>query len=158
MSLVSSLIAIRGHKAGESASRGGTWLNERDTRPDVVMMDHGNGYPHVAPSGTPVLVNSREVPIVGRVTMDMVCVGLGSGAQGKAGDPAILWGEGLPVKHVAGMTKVSVCKLVTHPTSRVATKYINQQHNVPGRWLRRFPVVFLSISSRSSSASGLSCS
>ena len=37
-----------------------------------------------------------QVPIVGRVAMDMICVDLGPQAQDKAGDPVILWGEGLP--------------------------------------------------------------
>ncbi len=44
-----------------------------------------------APSGTPVLVNGREVPIVGRVAMDMICVDLGPQAEDKAGDAVVLW-------------------------------------------------------------------
>ena len=78
-----------------------------------------------APSGTPVLVNGREVPIVGRVAMDMICVDLGPEAQDKAGDSVILWGEGLPVERIAEMTKVSAYELITRLTSRVAMKYID---------------------------------
>jgi alanine racemase len=77
MSLTSSLIAVREHKAGEPVGYGGTWMSERDTRLGVVAMGYGDGYPRAAPSGTPVLVNGREVPIVGRVAMDMICVDLG---------------------------------------------------------------------------------
>ncbi len=77
MSLTSSLIAVREHKAGEPVGYGGTWVSERDTRLGVVAMGYGDGYPRAAPSGTPVLVNGREVPIVGRVAMDMICVDLG---------------------------------------------------------------------------------
>lgn len=77
MSLTSSLIAVREHKAGEPVGYGGTWQSERDTRLGVVAMGYGDGYPRAAPSGTPVLVNGREVPIVGRVAMDMICVDLG---------------------------------------------------------------------------------
>ena len=55
---------------------------ERDTRLGVVAMGYGDGYPRAAPSGTPVLVNGREVPIVGRVAMDMICVDLGPEARG----------------------------------------------------------------------------
>ena len=36
------------------------------------VLGYGDGYPRAAPSGTPVLVNGREVPIVGRVAMDMI--------------------------------------------------------------------------------------
>lgn len=84
MSLTSSLIAVREHKAGEPVGYGGTWVSERDTRLGVVAMGYGDGYPRAAPSGTPVLVNGREVPIVGRVAMDMICVDLGPQAQDKA--------------------------------------------------------------------------
>ncbi|EAA8481297.1 alanine racemase, partial [Salmonella enterica subsp. enterica] len=84
MSLTSSLIAVREHKAGEPVGYGGTWISERDTRLGVVAMGYGDGYPRAAPSGTPVLVNGREVPIVGRVAMDMICVDLGPQAQDKA--------------------------------------------------------------------------
>ena len=70
------------------------------------------------PSGTPVLVNGREVPIVGRVAMDMICVDLGPEAQDKAGDSVILWGEGLPVERIAEMTKVSAYELITRLTSK----------------------------------------
>ncbi|EDS6441717.1 alanine racemase [Salmonella enterica] len=124
MSLTSSLIAARDHKAGEPVGYGGTWVSERDTRLGVVAMGYGDGYPRAAPSGTPVLVNGREVPIVGRVAMDMICVDLGPNAQDKAGDPVVLWGEGLPVERIAEMTKVSAYELITRLTSRVAMKYI----------------------------------
>ena len=64
MTLTSSLIAVREHKAGRRLRR--HWISERDTRLGVVAMGYGDGYPRAAPSGTPVLVNGREVPIVGR--------------------------------------------------------------------------------------------
>lgn len=45
MSLTSSLIAVRDHKAGEPVGYGGTWVSERDTRLGVVAMGYGDGYP-----------------------------------------------------------------------------------------------------------------
>ncbi|WP_333497082.1 alanine racemase [Kluyvera sp. CHPC 1.251] len=125
MSLTSSLIAVREHKAGEPVGYGGTWVSERDTRLGVVAMGYGDGYPRAAPSGTPVLVNGREVPIVGRVAMDMVCVDLGPNAADKTGDEVIMWGDGLPVERIAEITKVSAYELITRLTSRVAMKYID---------------------------------
>ena len=125
MTLTSSLIAVREHKAGEPVGYGGTWISARDTRLGVVAMGYGDGYPRAAPSGTPVLVNGREVPIVGRVAMDMICVDLGPQAQDKAGDAVVLWGEGLPVERIAEITKVSAYELITRLTSRVAMKYLD---------------------------------
>jgi alanine racemase len=97
MTLTSSLIAVREHNAGDAVGYGGTWVSERDTRLGVVAMGYGDGYPRAAPSGTPVLVNGREVPIVGRVAMDMICVDLGPDAQDAVGDSVVFWGTVCPL-------------------------------------------------------------
>lgn len=125
MSLTSSLIAVREHRAGEPVGYGGTWESDRDTRLGVVAMGYGDGYPRAAPSGTPVRVNGREVPIVGRVAMDMICVDLGPDAQDKSGDRVVMWGEGLPVERIASATGVSAYELITRLTSRVTMHYID---------------------------------
>ncbi|MTD41320.1 alanine racemase [Erwinia sp. CPCC 100877] len=125
MSLTSSLIAVRDHKAGEPVGYGGSWISKRDTRLGVVAMGYGDGYPRCAPSGTPVLVNGEERPIVGRVAMDMICVDLGPETQARPGDPVVLWGEGLPVERIAEITKVSAYELITRLTPRMALKYID---------------------------------
>ncbi|KAL1465473.1 hypothetical protein WDU94_005045 [Cyamophila willieti] len=83
MTLKSCLIAVREHCAGEVVGYGGTWRSPRDTRLGVVAIGYGDGYPRSAPSGTPVLINGREVPLVGRVSMDMITVDLGPGARDK---------------------------------------------------------------------------
>ena len=37
---------------------------------------YGDGYPRYAKAGTPVLVNGKRVPLIGRVSMDMITVDL----------------------------------------------------------------------------------
>ena len=125
MTLRSNLIAVREHKKGEPVGYGGTWTAERDTCLGVVAMGYGDGYPRCAPSGTPVLVNGREVPIVGRVSMDMISVDLGPGAQDKPGDSVVMWGDGLLVERIAEITKVSAYELVTRLTSRAVMEYLD---------------------------------
>ncbi len=124
MTLKSSLIAVREHKAGEPVGYGGCWVSERDTRLGVVAIGYGDGYPRDAATGTPVLVNGRIVPLVGRVSMDMVTVDLGPETQDKVGDEAILWGEGLPCEQVAQYTGTIAYELVTKLTPRVQMQYI----------------------------------
>ncbi|WP_431224765.1 alanine racemase [Serratia sp. L9] len=126
MTLKSSLIAVREHKAGEPVGYGGTWVSERDTRLGVVAMGYGDGYPRSAPSGTPVWINGREVPIAGRVSMDMISVDLGPGATDKVGDEAVLWGNQLPVERVAAFSGISAYELITKLTQRVAMEYIGE--------------------------------
>ncbi|HIP76115.1 MAG TPA: alanine racemase, partial [Psychromonas hadalis] len=95
-----------------------------DTILGVVAMGYGDGYPRTAPAGTPVLVNGRIIPIVGRVSMDMLCVDLGLNAQDKVGDDVTLWGEGLPANQVAEHIGTIGYELITKLTSRVALKYV----------------------------------
>ncbi|WP_447876038.1 alanine racemase [Serratia fonticola] len=126
MTLKSSLIAVREHRAGEPVGYGGLWVSERDTCLGVVAMGYGDGYPRSAPSGTPVWLNGREVPIVGRVSMDMISVDLGPDASDKVGDEVVLWGNELPVERVAAFSGISAYELITKLTQRVTMEYIGE--------------------------------
>ncbi len=123
MTLKASLIAVREHRAGEPVGYNGIWRSERDTRLGVIAIGYGDGYPRSAPTGTPVHINGRDVPIVGRVSMDMISVDLGPDAGDRVGDDAILWGDALPVERVAAATGISAYELITKLTSRVAMEY-----------------------------------
>ena len=70
-------------------------------------------------------MNGREVPIVGRVAMDMICVDLGPQSEEKVGDSVVMWGDNLPVERIAEITKVSAYELITRLTSRVAMEYLD---------------------------------
>lgn len=125
MTLTSHLIAVREHKTGEAVGYGGTWSSPRDTRLGVVAVGYGDGYPRCAPAGTPVWINGREVPLSGRVSMDMITVDLGPDAQDQAGDEVILWGAVLPVEKIAAHTGVSAYELITRLTQRARLEYID---------------------------------
>ncbi len=125
MTLKSCLIAVRQHKKGEPIGYGATWLSERDTCIGVVAFGYGDGYPRSACSGTPIMVNGRQVPLVGRVSMDMICIDLGPNATDKIGDEVILWGKQLPIERVASYSGLSAYELITRLTSRIKYNYIN---------------------------------
>lgn len=123
MTLSSSLIAVRSHKAGEPVGYGGAWVSPKDTKIGVVAIGYGDGYPRNAPEGTPVFINGRKVPIVGRVSMDMMTVDLGINSQDKVGDEVILWGKPLLIEEVASAIGVINYELITKLTPRVITEY-----------------------------------
>ncbi len=101
MSLHSRLIAVKRLEMGESVGYGGSWVCEKDTLLGVVAIGYGDGYPRYAKSGTPVLVNGQTVPLIGRVSMDMITVDLETQPDAKPGDPVTLWGSDLPVEKIA---------------------------------------------------------
>ncbi|SKA46261.1 alanine racemase [Enterovibrio nigricans] len=123
MTMTSSLIAVRDHKKGEPVGYGARWFADRDTKIGVVAIGYGDGYPRVAPDGTPLLVNGRKVPLVGRVSMDMLTVDLGPDSTDRVGDEVVLWGGDLPVEEVARHIGTIGYELVTNLTSRVELVY-----------------------------------
>lgn len=129
MTFKSELIVIRQHKAGEAVGYGQIWTSPKDTKLGVVAMGYGDGYPRNIPENTPVLINGRRVPIVGRVSMDMIVVDLGANCQDRAGDEVIFWGKGLPVEEIAKHTGISSYELLTRLTSRAQIHYINDDIN-----------------------------
>ncbi len=123
MTLKSTLIAVRRAKAGEKVGYSANWTTPRDTWLGVVAMGYGDGYPRMAPNGTPVLINGRLVPTAGRVSMDMMTVDLGPDAVDKVGDEVTLWGEGLPVEQVANYVGTIPYELITKLTPRILMEF-----------------------------------
>lgn len=123
MTLRSELIAIKACRQGDAVGYGGTWRCPEDLSIGVVAMGYGDGYPRHAPTGTPVLVNGVSVPLVGRVSMDMICVDLRSQPLAQVGDEVVLWGEGLPAEVVAEAASTIAYELFCGVTARVPRHY-----------------------------------
>jgi len=101
MTLTSELIATQQLHAGERLGYGFSFEAAGEIRVGVVACGYADGYPRHAPTGTPVLVNGRRTRIVGRVSMDRICVDLSDLPEAGVGTPVTLWGEGLPADEVA---------------------------------------------------------
>jgi alanine racemase len=113
MQFESQLIAIKKVMAGGQVGYLGRWQAPTDTTVGIIAAGYGDGYLRFLPSGTPVFINGRRVPLAGVVSMDMAAVDLGSGAQDKVGDVALLWGDELPVEEVAQHAGTIPYQLVT---------------------------------------------
>jgi alanine racemase len=119
MTASSALISVRKQRKGDTVGYGGDWVCPEDMTVGVVAFGYGDGYPRHAKPGTPVLVNERVVPLIGRVSMDMITVDLRSQQDARVGDKVILWGEGLSVDDVAHHADTISYELLCHVTSRV---------------------------------------
>jgi alanine racemase len=119
MSLHSRLIAVKDLAVGDKVGYSGTWICKKPTTLGVVAVGYGDGYPRYAKAGTPVLVNGQRVPLIGRVSMDMITVDLESQAQAKPGDPVTLWGDDLAVEEIARCADTIPYTLVCGITQRV---------------------------------------
>ncbi len=123
MSLTAQLIACRDIAPGEGVGYGGAWRAERASRIGTVSCGYADGYPRHAPSGTPVLINGQRVPLVGRVSMDMLTVDLTDMPSAREGDAVELWGAQLPVDEVAKAAGTIGYELLSKVTARVPRRY-----------------------------------
>lgn len=119
MSLHSHLIAVKTIGNGVPVGYAGSWVSQKKTRLGIVAIGYGDGYPRYAKVGTPVLVNGKRVPLVGRVSMDMITVDLSEQSSAKPGDPVILWGDDLAVEEVASHSSTIAYTLLCGITQRV---------------------------------------
>lgn len=119
MTLSSELIAVNRLREGDTVGYGATWRCPEAMTIGVVATGYGDGYPRHAVAGTPVLVNGRRVPLIGRVSMDMLCVDLRSQPDAQIGDPVVLWGDGLPVEEIAEASGTIAYELLCSVTGRV---------------------------------------
>lgn len=101
MTFKSRLIAVRPSRNGDAIGYGGDWVCPEDMPVGVIAAGYGDGYPRHARAGTPVRINGHNVPLIGRVSMDMICVDLRKHPNANIGDEAILWGAGLPAEIIA---------------------------------------------------------
>src|SRR5437868_13191127 len=105
MSLQSELISVQDLQPGDTVGYGSLFKAERPMRIGVVACGYADGYPrHAAGWGdkpAPVLVDGVRTHLVGRVSMDMICVDLTPCPKAKVGSAVTLWGQGLPIDDVA---------------------------------------------------------
>jgi alanine racemase len=119
MTLKSEIIAVHNFKKGDGIGYGHSYTCETDMRVATVAIGYGDGYPRHAPSGTPVLINGQQAPLVGRVSMDMITVDVSDIKDVKVGDEVVLWGEGLPVEIIAEKAETISYQLFCGVTQRV---------------------------------------
>jgi alanine racemase len=124
MSFESRLIAVKNLQKGARVGYGGHWVAPRDSIVGIAAAGYADGYPWHVASGTPVLVNDRVAPLVGRVSMDMVTVDLTEVPGAAVGDRVVLWGAAPTVEEVAAAARTIPYTLMTGINRRVAVRVV----------------------------------
>jgi alanine racemase len=119
MTFTTQLIAVRNVPQGEAIGYNGAWRAKRRSRIAVAAVGYGDGYPRCMHAGAPALINGREVPIVGRVSMDMTMLDVTDLPVVAAGDEVTLWGKGLPAENVASFADTIAYELFCRIAERV---------------------------------------
>ena len=101
MTLESTIIGLRWVPRGESVGYGAAWTAARDSRIAIVAGGYGDGILRSLKGGSPILIEGRRAPLVGRVSMDMIAVDVTELPEPHVGTRCLLWGPGLPVEEIA---------------------------------------------------------
>lgn len=118
MRFTSAIGAIHHNPPNAYVGYGGAWCSPNPSVIGVVSVGYGDGYPrHIAP-GTPVWIAGKEVPIVGRVSMDMITIDLTGHSSVEIGAPVELWGVHLPIERIAKAAGTIGYELLCQMTDR----------------------------------------
>jgi alanine racemase len=93
MGLVSRVVMLKTVPANTCVSYGRTFTTTRRSRLGIVPMGYADGYPWSASGKAQVLVRGRRVPVVGRVTMDMIVLDVTDVEGVTVGDEVVLLGR-----------------------------------------------------------------
>jgi alanine racemase len=101
----------------------------------VIACGYADGYPRVAPTGTPVLINDMDkskpsdvrTQLVGRVSMDMITIDLTAAPNAGVGSVATLWGSGpsgglLPIDEIGRAAGTVAYELMCALAQRVPAR------------------------------------
>lgn len=129
MTLRAKIIGLQQLQPGDTVGYGSRYAAEGAMRIGVVACGYADGYPRLAGSGTPVLVDGVRCQTVGRVSMDMITVDLTPVPQAGIGSEVTLWGRGpngsvLPIDEIAAAAGTIgyeiMCALALRVPTRVA--------------------------------------
>ncbi|MBP7369899.1 MAG: alanine racemase [Arenimonas sp.] len=124
MSLTTRLISTKWVEQGERIGYSGTYLCPERMLVGVAAIGYGDGYPRNIKQGTPALVNGQRMPIIGRVSMDLMALDLRALPNARIGDVVTLWGEGLAIEEIADSANTISYELTCSITRRVQFKEI----------------------------------
>lgn len=119
MRFISALTAINHYPAAAKIGYGGSWQTTKPSRIGIIPVGYGDGYPRHIALHTPVWIKGYQVPIVGRISMDMMTVDLTDYPHLQLGDTVELWGANIPVESIASSAGTIAYELICQISSRV---------------------------------------
>lgn len=118
MHLVSAISAIHLNSSPISVGYSGSWSTDKPSKIGIIPVGYGDGYPRHVAVNTPVWINGEEVPIIGRVSMDMMALDLTNLPDVQIGDYVELWGTHIPVERIAAAAGTIGYELLCQITNR----------------------------------------
>jgi alanine racemase len=125
MSFETQVLAVKTIARGRPVGYGGDWRAARDTRLGIIAVGYGDGYPWQKTVATSVQIGRRKVPLVGRISMDLVTVDLTDAPEAGVGARVVLWGGEPSVSEVARLAGRIPYELLCGVSARVPRQLVD---------------------------------
>lgn len=122
MTFTAQILTVHHLKKGDFVGYGSLWQAEKPSKIAVVSCGYGDGYPRVVENAK-VAIKGQQVPIIGRVSMDMLMVDVTALDAVSINDEVELWGNHMPIDKVATCANTIsyelFCRLTDRPNRHV---------------------------------------
>jgi alanine racemase len=126
VTLTAPILQLRDIGEPATVGYGATYVAQSSTRIAVVGIGYADGYPRALGNCGTAAVKGRRVPVVGRVSMDLLTVDVGSLPRNAArvGDPVELIGHTVGIDEVAAAAGTISYEILTGLGARLARDYV----------------------------------
>lgn len=132
MRVSSRIIAVKQVEAGAGIGYASTYVAPVAKRLGIVAFGYGDGYPRHASNRAEVAILGRRAAVLGRVSMDLLCIDLDGIPEAGVGTEVELWGPALPVETLAEAADTIGYELTCGITRRVRFGTLTAE-STPGR-------------------------
>ncbi|MCF6301490.1 MAG: alanine racemase [Proteobacteria bacterium] len=119
MDLKAKIIAIKTILAGKQVGYGAHYTSQKETTMAIVGIGYADGYPWHKYKSSQASIGGIKVPIIGRVSMDMLALDISELPGIEVGEEVLLWGGDLPVEIVSNDLDLIPYTLTCGITNRV---------------------------------------
>ena len=129
LSLKSKIVFLKKVPAGRSISYGRTHITAHPTVIATLPIGYADGYNRVLSNKSLVLVESKRVPVVGRICMDQTMIDVGSIPDAKIGQEVVLIGRQgrnrISAEELAKIARTISYEIVCQISSRIPRLYLD---------------------------------
>jgi len=123
--LKTTISQIKKIKKGEAIGYGRTYIAQKEMTIGIIPIGYADGLNRRLSNKGYVIVNNKKARIIGNICMDMCMIDI-TDIEAKEGDDVIVFGENLPVTHLANMLDTIPYEIFTSVSNRVKRIYYHE--------------------------------
>jgi len=117
------IVRLKTLPRGSAIGYGTTFHTARESRIATLPVGYADGYRRTLSNNAEVLVRGKRVPVVGRVSMDLVTIDV-TGVEAAVGDEVVLLGDSISAEELAAKANTISYEIFCGLTARVPRRYV----------------------------------